>query len=225
MCGRGSLTRVESELEERFQASFYSEDLERYNPLPSFNIAPTNWHPVVTQEDASHYNYLRWGMIPFWAKDPGIGSKMINARMETLSEKPSFKSALMKRRCLVPMDGFYEWKKEPTGKKTPMRICTKKKDVFFMAGLYDRWKDPSGQIIPSFTIITCPANHFMKPIHDRMPVILLPEEERLWIEDDLSLSDIHALLHSYPENGLMAYEVSERVNNVRNNDPTLIQPL
>ena len=181
MCGRGSLTRVESELEERFDATFYSEDLERYNPLPSFNIAPTNWHPVVIQEDAQHFNYLRWGLIPFWAKDPGIGSKMINARLETLSEKKSFKTSLMKRRCLVPMDGFYEWKKEPSGRKIPMRICTKKKEVFFMAGLYDRWKDPAGNIIPSFTIITCPANHFMEPIHDRMPVILEKEHHEAWM--------------------------------------------
>lgn len=102
MCGRGSLTKVESELEERFDADFYSEDLERYNPLPSFNIAPTHWHPVVTQGDKQHFNYLKWGLIPFWAKDPGIGSKMINARIEGLLDKPFFKSALEKRRCLVP---------------------------------------------------------------------------------------------------------------------------
>lgn len=223
MCGRGSLTRVESELEERFDATFYSEDLERYNPLPSFNIAPTHWHPVVPMSDRHHYRFFRWGMIPFWAKDPSIGSKMINARMETLAEKPSFRTALQKKRCLVPMDGFYEWKKDAAGKKHPYRICRKDREVFFMAGLYDVWKDPEGRQIPSFTIITCPANEFMNGLHDRMPVMLLPQEESLWLEDALTFDQLHAMLKPYPDEWMEAYPVSERVNNVRNNDAQILE--
>lgn len=225
MCGRGSLTKVESELEERFDADFYSEDLERYNPLPSFNIAPTHWHPVITQGDKQHYNYLKWGLIPFWAKDMSIGSKMINARIEGLLEKPFFKSALEKRRCLVPMDGFYEWKKGVGKIKTPLRIQTTNQEVFFMAGIYDSWKNPEGKAIPSFSIITMPANEFMKPIHDRMPCILLPEEERLWLEEGMSIQDSLHLLKPYPNEWMRAYEVSSMVNNVRNNDASLVVPI
>ncbi|MBK8954364.1 MAG: SOS response-associated peptidase [Saprospiraceae bacterium] len=222
MCGRGSLTRVESELEERFDATFYSEDLERYNPLPSFNIAPTHWHPVVPMSDKQHFRYFKWGLIPFWAKEASIGSKMINARAETLDEKPSFKTALQKRRCLVPMDGFYEWKKDASGKRHPYRICRKDRDVFFMAGLFDQWKNPEGILIPSFTIITCAANEMMKPLHDRMPVMLLPEEEKLWLEEQWSMDQLHAFLKPFPDEWMEAYPVSERVNNVRNNDSDLV---
>ena len=110
MCGRASLTKTEKELEERFQAAFYTEDLERYRPLPSFNIAPTHFHPILSSEDTDHFKYMKWGLIPSWANDAKIGPKMINARVETLLEKPMFKSALQYRRCLVPIDGFYEWK-------------------------------------------------------------------------------------------------------------------
>ncbi|MBK6544973.1 MAG: SOS response-associated peptidase [Saprospiraceae bacterium] len=224
MCGRGSLTKVESELEERFNATFYSEDLERYNPLPSFNIAPTHFHPVIPQEDVLHFQYYKWGLIPFWAKDQSIGSKMINARIEGLLEKPFFKSALQKRRCLVPMDGFYEWQKTNGKQKIPLRIGVKNQEIFSMAGLYDNWKDPNGNIIRSFTIITQAANQFMSTIHDRMPSILLPEDEKTWLEDDLAIEQSLALLQAYPNEWMTAYEVSDAVNNVRNNDKTLILP-
>lgn len=225
MCGRGSLTRIEAELEERFDAQFYSEDLERYNPLPSFNIAPTHMHPIVTQEDAGHFIYARWGLIPFWAKEPGIGSKMINARMESLREKASFKTALIKRRCIIPMDGFYEWKVNPKGKKQAYRIGLQSGEVFFMAGIYDRWKDPKGNIIQSFSIITGPANEFMKTYHDRMPAILLRDNEKLWLDDSLGEAQADEMLLSFPGELMQAYAVSDKVNNVRNNDPSLIEEL
>lgn len=223
MCGRGSLTRIEAELEERFDAQFYSEDLERYNPLPSFNIAPTHWHPVVPMSDPGHFQYFKWGLIPFWSKDEKIGSKMINGRVESLEEKPSFRTLLKAKRCIVPMDGFYEWKKEANGIKTPMRICRKDRDVFFMAGLFDQWKDARGKIIPSFTILTIESNDFMKPLHDRMPVILLQEEERHWLDETLQPTQLKNFLKKYPDEWMEAYPVSDRVNNVRNNDPSLIE--
>lgn len=225
MCGRGSLTRIEAELEECFDATFYSEDLERYNPLPSFNIAPTHWHPVVTMSDIHHFRYYKWGLIPFWSKDEKIGSKLINARLESLEEKPSFRALLKNKRCIVPMDSFYEWKKDVSGIKIPMRVCRKDRGVFFMAGLFDFWKNAEGKRIPSFTIITTGANDFMKPIHDRMPVMLLPEEEKLWLEEDLSWPQLKALLKTYPDEWMDAYQVSERVNNVRNNDPELVEAI
>ena len=121
MCGRSSLTKTEKEIEERFNATFYSDELERYNPLPNYNAAPSHMMPVITNQDPDHIHLYRWGLIPFWAKDEKIGYKMINARVETLMEKSAFKNAAKHRRCLVPMDGFYEWKKE--GKtKTPYLI-------------------------------------------------------------------------------------------------------
>ena len=130
MCGRASLTKVEKDLEERFHATFYSEDLERYNPLPNYNVAPTQMHPVITNTDPDHLQFFKWGLIPFWAKDEKIGSRMINSRIETILEKPAFRNAVNKRRCLVPFDGFYEWKKTPTG-KIPYRIILKDKDLIF----------------------------------------------------------------------------------------------
>ncbi|MBV6474162.1 MAG: putative SOS response-associated peptidase YedK [Saprospiraceae bacterium] len=226
MCGRASLTVVEADLEKRFDASFYTEDLERYRPLPSFNIAPTHWHPVVPQEDSKHYCYHRWGLIPFWAKDASIGSKMINARAETLMEKPAFRKAFQSRRCLVPMDGFYEWRRDAGGKKIPMRIRLKGGGVFFMAGLSDHWRDPAGgQTLASFTIITCPANKVVAPLHDRMPVILMEQEEEWWIDPHLRPEQALAMLKPFPDKLLEAYRVSDRVNSVRNNDPHLIDPV
>jgi putative SOS response-associated peptidase YedK len=224
MCGRGSLTRVEKELEQRFGSEFYSEDLERYNPLPSFNIAPTHRLPVILQEDPLHFQPAQWGLIPSWAKDASIGSKMINARIESLKEKPSFKSGLLHRRCLVPMDGFYEWKKGKAHSKIPYRIGVKNFEVFALAGIYDRWKNEKGETLLSFTVITIPSNQFVSAFHDRMPVILLREEERQWIDAGETTAD--ALLHHlkpYPDDGMEAYRVSDRVNSVRNNDPQIIE--
>ena len=170
MCGRSSLTKTEKELEERFQATFYSDGLVQYNPLPNFNVAPSHMMPVITNEDKLHFQAYRWGLIPFWAKDQKIGYKMINARIETLFEKSSFKMAVAKRRCLVPADGFYEWKKikGPDGKitKQPYRIQTTDQEIFSMAGLWDRWKAPDGQTVFSFTVITQGPNETMKDIHD-----------------------------------------------------------
>lgn len=221
MCGRSSLTKTEKELEERFHSTFYSEDLERYNPLPNFNVAPTHIHPVITNKDPDHFQPLRWGLIPYWAKDIKIGYTMINARVETLQEKSSFRDALQKRRCLVPFDGFYEWKKE--GKlKIPYRIITTNTDIFAIAGLWERWKSPTGEWILSFALITQPPNATMAGIHDRMPAILLPEEERLWLEPGLSESEALKLIRPYPDQYTKAYRVSSRVNKVTENDPSLV---
>lgn len=223
MCGRSSLTKTEKELEERFKATFYSEDLERYNPIPNFNIAPTQMVPVITQDDPGHLSVYRWGLIPFWAKDVRIGSKMINARIETILEKPSFKKAVEKRRCLVPFDGYYEWMKV-NSVKIPYRIKRRDDDIFSLAGLYEKWRSTEGQTIHSFTIITREADPAMSMIHDRMPFMLDKENEKNWIDPALSGSELIRNLPVLPVEELTWYPVSDRVNKVTENDPGLIEP-
>ena len=224
MCGRSSLNKVEKELEARFNATFYSEDLERYNPLPNFNVAPTQMHPVITNTNPEHLHYYRWGLIPFWAKDEKIGYRMINARSETIAEKPSFRNALKKRRCLVPFDGYYEWVKKD-GEKLPYRIITTDQEIFSIAGLWESWKNKEGKLIHSFTLITQPASKSIANIHDRMPAILSADEERLWIDQELPSEEALQLISPYPDELLHAYRVSKRVNNVRENDAELIVPI
>ena len=224
MCGRSSLTKTEKELEQRFNASFYSDELERYNPLPNFNVAPSQMHPLITNDDQDRFQLFRWGLIPFWAKDLRIGYKMINARKETLTEKPSFKRAFKSRRCIVPFDGYYEWKKE--GKeKQPYRIVTTNIDVFTIAGLWENWTDPEGKIIHSFTLITQPASPSIAHIHDRMPAILSPEQERLWLDTELPPQDALDLISPYPDDWIDFYPVSKRVGKVSENDRELIEPI
>ena len=221
MCGRSSLTKTEKELEERFQATFYSEDLERYNPIPNFNIAPTHVHPVISNQDPMHFRPMRWGLIPFWAKDHKVGYKMINARIETIEDK-TFKQALEKRRCIIPFDGFYEWKTEGK-KKKPFRIVVEHGKLFAIAGLWEKWKSPQGETIESFTLITQAANKMMSSIHDRMPAILLPGQEKLWIDPTLSTKEALELIIPYPDDDMYAYPVSDRVGKVSENDAALIE--
>ncbi|MBK8625593.1 MAG: SOS response-associated peptidase [Saprospiraceae bacterium] len=224
MCGRSSLTKTEKEIEARFQAKFYTEELERYNPLPNYNVAPTQFHPVIQMQDAYHLSLYRWGLIPSWAKDESIGAKMINARAETLLEKTAFKRLLASKRCIIPLDGFYEWK--TIGKtKIPYRIVTRDLEIFTVAGLYDIWLHPTTkEALFSFTIITIPANQLMKEIHDRMPVILPKENEKVWLAQDLPVNEALTMLCPYPSDAMRLYEVSDKVNSVKNNDSSLILP-
>ncbi len=225
MCGRSSLTKNEKEIERRFNATFYSDELLRYNPLPNYNVAPTHMCPVITNEEPDKIRLFRWGLIPFWAKDVKIGYKMINARSETLLEKASFKKAAESRRCIIPMDGFYEWKRE--GKtKTPYRISTTNVEIFGVAGLWEKWHNKeTSEIVYSFTVITQGPNELMKDIHDRMPAILLPEQEKLWLDTTLSATEVMKIIEPYPSDLMKAYKVSSAVGNVRNNSADLILPL
>jgi len=223
MCGRSSLSKTEKELEERFNATFYTDGLVNYNPLPNYNVAPTHIMPVITNEAQNLFRAFRWGLIPFWAKDKKIGYRMINARIETLFEKSSFKQAVTKRRCLVPADGFYEWKKTSEGKQ-PYRIQTTDQEIFSMAGIWERWKNPQdGQLIFSFSVITQGPNELMEDIHNRMPAILRAEQETLWLADDISPKDLVEMIEPYPSEHMKAYPVSMRVGNVSNNDAGLIE--
>ncbi len=221
MCGRSSLNKTEKELEKRFQATFYSDDLVQYNPLPNFNVAPSHMMPVITNMDENHFKAMRWGLVPSWAKDMKVGYKMINARKETLLEKNSFKSAVQKRRCLVPADGFYEWQKSVSGKQA-YHISLIGQKLFAMAGLWDKWISPDGSEIYSYTVITLEPNSLIADIHDRMPAILTPEQEALWLSDDLSPQQLLDAIGPYPDSEMTAKKVSKRVNNVRNNDIRLL---
>ncbi len=219
MCGRFSTTKKEEKLEERFNAKFYTETIEK-----RYNIAPTQRNPVITNHDPDRIKLLRWGLIPFWAKDPAIGNKMINARAETLLEKPSFKNLVAKKRCLVLADSFYEWKKTPGG-KIPFRIVLQNEEPFAFAGLWDSWKDPEGEMLHTFTIITVPPNELMESIHNRMPAILLPEHESLWIDPKLGAPDVMDLLNPYPADDMKAYTVSTLVNSPANDVPEVVAPV
>lgn len=223
MCGRSSLSKTEKEIEKRFNATFYSDELERYNPLPNYNVAPSQYHPVIINKDPGHLRLFKWGLIPFWAKDPKIGFSMINARSETLLEKPAFKNAVKNKRCIVPLDGFYEWK-NINGEKIPYRIQTTDQEIFSTAGLWEEWHSPDGSPVFTFTIITVDANDYLRDLHDRMPAILTPEDEKLWLSDDIPIYNCLKLLHPYPSEKTKAYKVSKAVNNVRNNSPELIEP-
>ena len=214
MCGRFSLTANEAELNLRFE-------LEGGNApyVPRYNGAPTQMLAVITGENPHKLSYHRWGLIPPWAKDSSIGNKMINARAETITEKASFRTPLFSKRCPVPSDGFYEWQQNEG--KQPFRIFVKNNPIFAMAGLWERWKSPEGSIIESFNIITTEANSFMKPIHSRMPVILKPEDEKIWLESRDS-TEILSLLKPFPSEEMDAYPVSKLVNSPKNNMPEVL---
>ncbi|MGI4787694.1 MAG: SOS response-associated peptidase [Janthinobacterium lividum] len=222
MCGRFTLYHSTEEIAERFEADEVLETEARYN------IAPTQDIAVVTQNGTRHLSNYYWGLIPSWAKDPAIGSRMINARAETLAEKPSFRTALTRRRCLIPADGFYEWQAAPSGTKaakTPMYLHRKDSGLFAFAGLWDEWHTPDGSPLRSCTIITTTPNAVAAQVHDRMPVILRLEDENLWL--DTSVTDTHnllSLLVPYPAEEMEAYAVSRQVNVPMVDEPGLLTP-
>jgi putative SOS response-associated peptidase YedK len=221
MCGRFV---VFSSLEEIREA--FAVQQVRYQVEPSYNVAPTQSVAVVVQrEGVNTLEKMRWGLIPAWAKDPAIGSRMINARAETVGEKPSFKRPLKDRRCLVVADGFYEWQK--TGQaKIPMFIRLKSGQPFGFAGLYDVWTSPEGEAVASCTIITTSANDLMQPIHDRMPVILAKAHESAWLDPAVqSAADVLPFLVPYSAAEMEAYPVSRLVNSPENNSPDCIRPV
>ena len=217
MCGRYTLIADLGDLAQRFEfeGSDFSYD-------PGYNIAPTESVLTVRNVEGREAAFMRWGLVPFWAKDPKIGARMINARAETVAEKPAFRNALKKQRCLVLADGYYEWQKTPVGKR-PFRIILKSGEPFAMAGLWETWRDPQGNVVPSCTIITTAANDFLSPIHDRMPVILPREKEELWLDTGFDdQATLTSVLIPHPGEALDAYEVSTMVNNARNVGPEVI---
>jgi putative SOS response-associated peptidase YedK len=207
MCGRFTLVTPFIALTERFHVSA-PRDLR-----PRYNIAPGQDVLCVIRDGENRIERFRWGLIPFWAKDPAIGYRLINARAETVAEKPSFRSAFAKRRCLVVADGFYEWRK--AGKsKVPVYIFLKSKEPFGFAGLYEYWKAPDGKEIRTCTIITTDSNDLVRPIHDRMPVILPKGVEDRWLDPgENNRERLQAFLKPYPAGEMDAYDVTTIVNN------------
>ena len=192
--------------------------------LPRFNVAPTQQVPVIRRytDGQNHLDDLRWGLIPSWANDPSIGSKMINGRSETVSEKPAFKQAVRYRRCLVPSSGFYEWLTE--GKvKRPMYIRLKDGSPMVFAGLWETWKNAEGTVIESCTILTTASNRLVEPLHDRMPVILSPDEYPTWLDrTTTNPAGLVRLFQPYPADLMEMYPVSQLVNKVANDGPELV---
>ena len=219
MCGRFTVFSDPERLAERFQASLPAGGLQ-----PRYNAAPTQHLPVILNDEPGKIQLLQWGLIPFWAKDPSIGSRLINARVETVTEKPAFRAAFKKRRCLVLADGFYEWMKQAGGAKQPLRITLNPEQPFAFAGLWENWDAPDGSLLRTFTIITGAANELIAPAHDRMAVILKPEHEAIWLDNDAEPAIWQDVLRPYPPELMRLYPVSRRVNNVANDDPSLIEP-
>jgi len=221
MCGRFVQYTLFPLLMKEFSLKF-GADL----PLrQSYNIAPTQSVPVVVNEEGNRLITCRWGLIPPWAKDPSIGNRMINARAETLAEKPSFKGPLKKHRCLIVADGFYEWKKTESG-KAPVYITMKDGRPLGFAGLYSDWRPPEGEIIRTCTIVTTEPNDLLEPIHNRMPVIIKPDDRDRWLDpDEHDPTRLIPLLAPYPSGELDAWEVSKTVNSPSNNFPENIKPL
>ncbi len=222
MCGRFSLTDIGS-IFSRFGV-IVSKDINK-KITPHYNIAPTQKIPVIYKDknQENKIEFMKWGLVPFWAEDPKIGHKMINARAETLTQKPSFKHLLKSKRCLVPSSGFYEWKRIDK-RKVPYYIGIKNSRIFSFAGLYDNWKDSVGNELKTFTIITTNSNNTLRPIHNRMPVILEREFEEDWL--DVKTHDFDSLkqmLKPYPGDKMIAYAVSTEVNNPSNDNPELIR--
>ncbi|WP_339243261.1 SOS response-associated peptidase [Paenibacillus sp. FSL F4-0243] len=220
MCGRYTITVTMEELMVRY----FANDSTIIHYAPKYNAAPMQQIPAVINTGSSNkLGELRWGLVPTWAKDDKIGNKMINARAESLLEKPSFKRLVSSRRCIIPSDGFYEWKVQGSSKQ-PMRIMMRDGGIFSMAGLYDIWMDPEGNKLSTCTIITTTPNELMAEIHNRMPVILKPEDETEWLDrgnqDNTSLIK---LLKPYDQQLMRAYPVSTAVGNVRNDAKELIE--
>ena len=225
MCGRFTLTSNSDELQGRF--GFLSEftDSEFSDHGPRYNIAPTQAVLTVTNDGQRRGEVMRWGLIPFWAKDLKVGARMINAVGETASTKPAFRTAFKKRRCLVLANGFYEWKKDGN-RRLPTYIYSKNSEPLAFAGLWEAWKSSDGPVVRSCTILTTFANSFIEPLHNRMPVILSGETQALWL-DPLTEdpANLEPLLIPAPEELLTSYRVSETVNSVKNQGPRLILPL
>jgi putative SOS response-associated peptidase YedK len=220
MCGRYNLTAPPDVLAQAFCVPVPPSLL----PRPRYNIAPTQDVLVVRQATDCEAVLARWGLVPPWADDLSIGDRLINARDETVTEKPVFRASFRRRRCLIPATGFYEWVKHGKDKK-PYHIRLKGGEPFALAGLWERWQEPGGEPIDSCTIITTQANELMRPLHDRMPVILDPDSYDDWLDPrSRDIDALRALLVPYPDEGLIATPVSSYVNNARNEGPKCLAP-
>jgi len=217
MCGRFQLSVKGKVISERFNVEVFDEHYK-----PSFNCAPGQFLPVITNQEPKRLQLYHWGLIPSWSKDTRQAYQMINSRAETITEKPAFRKAFAAQRCLIPANGFFEWKKAAV--KQPFRIFLKSEAVFAMAGIWESWQQNNGDIIFSFSIITTKANKLMDPIHDRMPVILKPEHEQTWLQSN-DIKQLQQFLMPLSDDSLERYPVSTRINSANQNDEKLLFPV
>jgi len=220
MCGRYVINADPNQLQQAFALTTVPEF------APRFNIAPTQMLPVITSDDPSQAEMLRWGLLPSWAKDESMGSKLINARSETVEEKPSFRNAYKRRRCIIPATGYYEWQIRDDGKH-PMFIHMRDDGFIGIAGLWEIWKNPHGELVRTYAILTTSANEFTTKIHDRMPVILTPDDYDRWLTTpETQVGSLRDLLKPFDNNDAMsAHEVSKAVNRAIVDIPNLILPI
>ena len=224
MCGRFRLTYSQKLLARQFDADLDAA-LKEFDDLPRYNIAPTQPVLAIKQGKKRTITKMRWGLIPAWAKDERIGNRNINARSETIREVSSFRELVDSRRCLIPADGFYEWKK--SGKmRQPFCFEVSEGGLFAFAGLWDTWRKPNGETIESCTILTTTANDMVSELHDRMPVIVPPEKYELWLSPDIDdAAAIQEIFKPYDPGAMEQYPVDQRMNNVANDDPASAAPI
>ncbi len=218
MCGRFALVVSRDELEKIFGLRMDEE----FNPR--YNIAPSQIVPVITyleKDQKKKMSCMKWGLVPSWAKDPTIGDRMINARSETIQEKPAFRSAFQRRRALIPASGFFEWKREGNT-KIPYFIGMKDMRIFAFGGLWERWIHDNN-FLETFTILTTEANELVRPIHDRMPVIISENLYDIWLLPGTDISRVISLLSPYPDQEMQIYPISKLVNNPQNDSPEILQ--
>jgi putative SOS response-associated peptidase YedK len=225
MCGRARLSSDVSEIKLVFSIPPHRPTP---NIAPSWNVAPTDPLPVVRYDRGAgerSLDAMRWGLLPFWAKDIKVGFANINAKAEGIECKPAFREAFQRRRCLVPVDNFYEWKKTATGKQ-PYAVALAGRELMALAGLWENWRSPAGEWVRSIAIITTAPNELCAELHDRMPVVLKPNVWPVWLgeENRRSQRSLRPCSRPYPSTEMTCWPVSARVGNVRNNDPSLIEP-
>lgn len=239
MCGRYTLHHKAEDLAERFGVDLKLDEPEFEAGLellrPRYNIAPSQIVPVIQISDwrsaggqgisRKEVLFCKWGLVPFWAKDPAIGNKMINAKSETLAEKPSFKNALAKRRCLIPADGFYEWQKKGKAPSQPIYVRRRDGGLFAFAGLWEEWNSADGSVLTTCTIITTEPNRLISQFHHRMAVILKPEDEAVWLNLKNKPADVLSLLRPYETEDMEAFPVSRAVNSPSFDDASCIEPI
>ena len=221
MCGRFTLTLDPGELQELLDLGPFVHIVQ-----PRYNIAPSQPIPIVKNSETREVELYRWGLVPFWADDPNIGNRMINARSETAHEKPSFRAAFKRRRCLILADGFFEWHAEQKGgTKTPYLFKLKNDHPFTFAGLYEHWQSPDGGELHTTTILTCKPNDLVKDYHNRMPVMLGKDARWVWLEEDKGEDALLDLLTPYPADEMKCFPVSREVNSPSNDRPEILTPV
>ena len=222
MCGRYRLSRREQVIQEYFETS------DEVDWEPRYNIAPSQEVGIIRQDRAKperRFSLARWGLIPYWAKDSRMGNKLINARSETVTSKPAFREAFENRRCLIPADGFYEWERAAEAKQ-PFHFGLQDDSLFAFAGLWDRWKNASGQVVESCSILTTEPNALLADVHGRMPVILNPEHYDLWLDPGFRrVEALKEMLNPFDARLMRCFPVSTRINAVTKDDPDCVVPM